>query len=174
MSLSYYFTFSAPATVKAAKLLEFLKTVEAEAKQMGFSPTMVLNAEFDTPKRREFARRLTTGHRLENEKLKGVIILREGQVWSHDSVYGDCRVIPEYGVMLVVTDERECETVFGFFRYPAELKDLNGVTTVPTGIADRWIFRDFVDRPDERFRKIVKRFTDEGYVEVERDEFVAA
>ena len=174
MSLSYYFTFSAPATVKAAKLLEFLKTVEAEAKQMGFRPTMVLDAIFDTPKQREFARRLTTGYRLESEKLKGVVILREGQVWSHDSVYGDCRVIPEHGVMLVVTDERECETVFGFFRYPAALKDLNGRAAVPTGIADQWNFRNFVDSPDERFRKIVKRFTNAGYVEVERDEFIAA
>lgn len=33
------------------------------------------------------------------------------------------------------------------------------------------MFRNFVDSPDERFRKIVKRFADAGYVEAERDEF---
>ena len=141
---------------------------------MGFRPTTVLEAEFDTPERREFARRLTTGHRLESEKLKGAVVLREGQVWSHNPVHGDCRVIPERGVVLVVTDERGCETVFGFLKYPAALKDLNGRDIVPTGIWDRWIFRDFVDSLDARFRKIVKRFAEAGYVESEKDEFVGA
>jgi hypothetical protein len=46
--------------------------------------------------------------------------------------------------------------------------------TVPTGIGDRWIFGDFADSPDTRFRKIVKRFADAGYMEAECDEFVAA
>jgi hypothetical protein len=64
--------------------------------------------------------------------------------------------------------------VFGFLKYPGALKDLNGRDVVPTGIGYRWIFRDFVDSPDARFRKIVKRFAGAGYVEAERDEFVAA
>jgi hypothetical protein len=174
MGMTYHFTFSAPATVTADKLLKFLRKVEKDANQMGFRPTTVLEAAFDTPERREFARRLTTGPRLESEKLKGVVVLHEGQVWSHNPVHGDCRVIPERGVVLVVTDERGCETVFGFLKYPRALNDLNGRDAVPTGIGDRWIFRDFVDSPDPRFRKIVKRFADAGYVEAERDEFVAA
>jgi len=41
-----------------------------------------------------------------------------------------------------------------------------------TAVGDRWYFRDFVDSPDPRFRKIVKRFADAGYVEAENDEFV--
>lgn len=174
MGLSYHFTLSAAANVPADTLVEFLKSVEADTKKMGFAPTTVLDAAFDTPERQDFARRLTTGFWLESEKLKGVVVLREGQVWKHDSVHGDCRVIPQRGVVLVVTDERGCETVFGFFRYPAALKDLNGRQVMPTGIGDQWMFRDFVDSPDERFRKIVKRFADAGYVEAERDEFVAA
>ena len=88
MGLTYHFTFSAPATVTADELLKFLRKVEKDAKLMGFRPTTVLEAEFDTPERREFARRLTTGHRLESEKLKGVVVLREGQVWSHNPVHG--------------------------------------------------------------------------------------
>ena len=132
MGLTYHFTFSAPASVMADELLNFLRKAEKDAKKMGFRPTTVLEAEFDTPERREFARRLTTGHRLESEKLKGVVVLREGQVWSHNPVHGDCRVIPERGVVLVVTDERGCETVFGFLQYPGALKDLNGrVATLP-------------------------------------------
>ncbi len=174
MGLSYHFSFTAPATKTAAELEAFLKEVESDAKAMGFAPTTVLDAPFDTKDRREFARRLTTGYWLESEKLKGVVVLREGQVWKHDPVHGDCRVIPQRGVVLVVTDERGCETVFGFFKYPAALKDLNSRDVVPTGIGVRWVFRDFVDSPDERFRKIVKRFADAGYVEAERDEFVAA
>ena len=171
MGLSYHFTFSAPATVTGNELLKFLRNVEKNAKKIGFKPTMVLLAEFDTPERRELARRLTTGHRLESDKLKGVVVLREGQVWSHNPVHGDCRVIPERGVVLVVTDERGNETVFGFLKYPVALKDLNGRDAVPTGIGDRWIFRDFVNSPDARFRKIVKWFAEAGYVEAERDEF---
>ena len=174
MGLTYHFTFSAPTTVTADELLKFLRKVEKDAKQMGFRPTTVLEAEFDTPERREFARRLTSGHRLESETLKGVVVLREGQVWSLNPVHGDCRVIPERGVVLAVTDEHGCETVFGFLKYPGALKDLNGRDAVPTGIGGRWIFRDFVDSPDARYRKIVKRFVEAGYVEAERDEFVAA
>ena len=174
MGLSYHFTFTAPATKTAAELESFLKTIEPDVRAMGFEPVLVLNAMFDTKERREFARRLTTGYRLESNKLKGVVILRAGQVWSHDPVHGDCRVIPERGVVLVVTDKQGCETVFGFFRYPAALEDLNGRDVVSTGLGERWMFRNFVDSPDERFRKIVKRFADAGYVEAERDEFVAA
>src|ERR1700692_685612 len=100
MSLSYYFTFSAPTAVAAVDLVQFLKYVEAEAHKMGFQRTTVLDAVFDSPERQEFARRLTTGYRLENEKLKGVVILRENQIWSHDPVQGSCRVLPERGVFL--------------------------------------------------------------------------
>ncbi len=171
MSLSYHFNFSAPTTVAADDLLRFLKSVETEAQQMGFQPTTVLDALFDSPERQEFARRLTTGHWLESEKLRGVVVLRDGQVWSHDPVQGSCRVIPERGVLLVVTDEHKCETLFGFFLYPAALIDLNGREVVSTGIRNRWVFRNFVDSPDGRFRKIVKRFADAGYVELEKDEF---
>ena len=55
-----------------------------------------------------------------------------------------------------------------------QLQEINGHAVLKTGVGDRWYFRDFVDSPDERFRKIVKRFAEAGYVEAERDEFVAA
>ena len=173
MGLSYHFTFKAPATKTAAELETFLKSVEGDAKKMGFEPTLVVDASFDTPKRLEFARQLTTGLHLESEKLKGVVVLREGQVWQHDPVYGDCRVIPERGVVLVVSDKQGCETIFGFFKYPAALKDLNERDVVATGIGDRWMFRDFVDSPDARLRKIVRRFSEVGFVEAEKDEFAS-
>jgi hypothetical protein len=171
MGLSYHFTFSAPATVDASELVAFLKSVEQEAKQLGFDRTMVLDAEFNTPERQKFARQLTTGLNLESERLKGVVPLREGQVWSHDGVRGSCRIIPERGVLLVVTDVHKCETIFGFLKYPSSLKDLNDKEVAATGTGGKWMFRDFVNSPDERFRKIVKRFNDAGYVEAEHDEF---
>ena len=61
MGLSYYYTLAAPATAGAEDLTAFLKGVEKEAQRMGFEPTLVLNATFDTPERRRFVRRLTTG-----------------------------------------------------------------------------------------------------------------
>jgi hypothetical protein len=48
MGLTYSFTFSAAASVTAAELERFLKSVEADAKRMGFGPTLVLGATFKT------------------------------------------------------------------------------------------------------------------------------
>ena len=171
MSLSYYFTFSAPATVSAEKLVRFAKSVEADAKKMGFEPTLVLDAKFDTPERREFARRVVRGIHLESEKLKGSAIPDENQVWDFSQNLGHCRLAPERAVILVVTDERGREVVFGFARYPKTLQDINGRALLKSPVGDRWFFHDFVDSPDPRYRKIVKRFAEASYVEEEKDEF---
>jgi hypothetical protein len=174
MGLSYYFTLAAAASVTAEKLVTFLKSVEADAREMGFHPTMILNAAFDTPERREFARRVVRGLHIEDERLKGVELPNEQKVWDFSSTLGHCRLAPERAVILVLTDERGCETVFGFARYPETLRDINGRELLKTRVGDRWYLRDFVDSPDERFRQIVKRFAAAGYVEMEKDEFVAA
>jgi hypothetical protein len=73
--------------------------------------------------------------------------------------------------VLVVTNDQKCETVFGFFQFPPTLKDLNGKDVVEIGAGYRWTHRDFVDSPDPRYRRIVKRFTESGYTEFEKDEF---
>lgn len=174
MGLSYHFSFSAPARTKPGDLENFLKSVEAEAKEMGFNPTLVLNAVFDTPERREFSRRLVTGLPVEDERLKGVALPAPGRVWSHDQQYGAARVIPEKAVVLILTDERQCETIFGFFKYPEEVLDIHGKTIAQTGLKNHWVSREFVDSPDPRFRKIVRRFADAGYLESEKDEFAPA
>lgn len=77
-------------------------------------------------------------------------------------------------MVLVVTDEQKRETVFGFFQFPAVLQDLNGKDVVATHQGDRWTFQNFVSSPDPRFRQIVKRFADAGYLDAERDEFKPA
>ncbi|MCU0784943.1 MAG: hypothetical protein MUF81_13050 [Verrucomicrobia bacterium] len=171
MGLSYHFTLSAAADVTAETLVEFLKSVETDARKMGFEPTMVLNAVFDTPERREFARRVVRGVHIEDERLKGVVLPAPEQVWDFSPNLGHCRLAPERAVILMVTDERKCETVFGLARYPETLRDINGRALLKTPVGDRWYFRDFVDSPDPRFRKIVKRFAEAGYVEAESDEF---
>jgi len=99
------------------------------------------------------------------------LLLRDGQVQNHDPVHGSCRVMPRRGVVLVVMDAQKCETVFGFFQFPATLKDLNGEDVVETGAGNRWTYRNFLDSPDPRYRQIVKRFTKAGYTEFEKDEF---
>ena len=171
MGLSYHFTFAAPASVSAEELVAFLESVEVDAKKMGFEPTMVLNAVFDSPERRNFARRLVRGVHLEDQRLMGVVLPSEEQVWDFSGNLGHCRLAPERAVVLVVTDERRCETVFGFARYAATLRDINGRAIMETPVGDRWFIRDFVDSPDPRFRKIVKQFADAGYVEAEKDDF---
>jgi|ERR1700733_1907870 len=171
MGLSYFYTFSAPATTTAVKLEAFLRTVENQAKQLGFAPTMVLNANFDTRERQEFVRRLTTGLKLEHDRLKGVVLLADGQVWNHDLGNGFCCVIPKQGVLLIVTDEKRIESAFGLFRYPETLKDMNGKDVMRTGAGKRWMFQDFVNSPDPRYRSIVKLFVDAGYCDGETDEY---
>jgi hypothetical protein len=171
MGLTYHYAFSAPGTTAASTLEDFLHDVEDDAKDLGFDPVLVLDAVFDSPERQEFARQLTTGARLESDKLKGVVLLRDGQVWSHDQVSGSCMVIPKRGLVLVVTDAQKFETVFGFFQFPATLRDLNGKDVVTTHQGDRWTFQSFVNSPDPRFRRIVRRFTDSGFTDHEKDEF---
>ena len=134
---------------------------------------MVLTALFDTPERREFARRLVTGYPVEDERLKGVALPLEDIVWGHDQQHGTARVIPNTGIVLVITDDRGAECCFGFFRYPEKVSDLNGKTLAKTGLENRWFFRDFVDSPDPRFRTIVRRFAEAGYLQSEADEFVS-
>jgi hypothetical protein len=174
MGLSYHFSFSAPGSTPTAVLEDFLHDVEVDAKALGFDPVLVLEATFDTPERQQFARQLTTGARLESDQLMGVVLLRDGQVWRHDPVTGSCRVIPKRGVVLVVTDAQKRETVFGFLQFPTTLQDLNGNAVVTTHQGDRWTFQNFVNSPDSRFRQIVKRFADAGYVDTEQDEFRTA
>ena len=173
MSLSYYFTFTAPAIATADELTAFLKGVEKEAQRMGFRPTVVLNVPFDTAERRQFARRLTTGFRIEDERLKGVALPGAAAVWEHNPRDGSCHLLPTRGVVLVVTDEHGCETMFGFFQYAETVKDIHGRTLAETGLAGRWHFREFVDSPDPRFREIVRLFAEGGFLEREKDEFRA-
>src|ERR1039458_8116013 len=143
MALSFHFAFSAPATKPASELETFLKTVEKEARRLGFNPTLVLNAPFDTEERRAFARRLTTGQRIESERLKGAVLVRKGQVFSHDPVSGHCRLIPKQAVFLVVTNEQRQEVVFGFLRYPKTLEDTNGKKILDTKVGSDWRYVDF-------------------------------
>src|SRR2546428_7821737 len=123
MALSYYYTFGAPKTVRAAELEKFLKTVEEKAQDLGFEPTFVLNGPFATDEQKQFARRITSGLLVSDARLKGVTLLDASRVWDYDRGLGECRVIPEYGVVLVVTDEHGCEAIFGFLSYPDELTD---------------------------------------------------
>jgi hypothetical protein len=173
MSLSYHFTFSAPATIRAAALEQFLGQAEQDARTLGFHPTLVLNATFETAEQKQFARRLTSGLRVEDERLKRVTLLDPSSVWSFDPEHGSCRLIPIQAVVLIVTDEQHRETVFGFMRYPDHLTGINGEPLIETPTAGRWFHRNFVDSPDDRFRRIVRKFDEAGFLEEERDEFAA-
>ena len=62
MALTYHYSFKAPSTTPAATLEVFLKSVEVTAKQLGFSPTLVINGKFETAEQRKFARLLSKRH----------------------------------------------------------------------------------------------------------------
>jgi hypothetical protein len=171
MALSYYYTFGAPKSVPAEELEKFLKTVEEKAQDLGFDPTFVLNGPFASDEQKEFVKRITSGILVDDERLKGVTLVDTSKIWFYDQEEGRCRVFPEYGVLLVVTDERRCEIVFGFLWYPDSLNDLNGKQLVDMPHKGRWFFHDFVDSPDTRIRSIVKMFANAGFVDQELDEY---
>jgi hypothetical protein len=171
MALSYHFSISAPSSASPDELEQFLKRVEAQAKQMGFNPTMVLNAAFDTEERRKFARRITSGLLLEDPRLAGIVLPDEGQLWSHDPVHGACRVMPKRAVVVILTDSTGIEVCFGFLQYPEEILDIHGQVIATTGLLGRWIQRDFVDTADPRYRKLIRMFADSGFLESEKDEY---
>ncbi len=171
MSLSFYYEFTAPASAAATELEEFLRDVEQLAKSLGFGPTMVLNVPFDTPERRDFSSRLGGSFTVRDERLKSAAIPAPGQLRDHDPLAGEGRLIPEYGVVLVVTDERGCETCFGFFKFPEQVLDVRARSLADTKLGSRWWFRDFVDSPDPRYRRIVERFESHGFAMRVKDEF---
>ena len=80
MGLTYHFEFKAPATTTARELESFLRGVEQEAKAMGFRPTLILNAIFDSTERKQFARRLTTGLPVEDVRLTGADLPDDSRV----------------------------------------------------------------------------------------------
>jgi hypothetical protein len=172
MGLSYHFEFRAPAAKTADQLVSFLRSVEEEAKKLGFAPTLVLDAVFDTTERKQFSRRLTTGLPVEDSRLKGANLPDDSRVWHLNTAGGTCRVPPSQGVVLVVTNERGQETVMGFLRFPQRITDSQGRVVAETGLGATWYFRDFVDSPDPRYRALVKKFAEAGYLVAERDEFV--
>ena len=144
--------------------------MEQYAKSAGFAPTVVLNVPFDIPEHQEFSRRLGGSFTVQDDRLKGIAIPNPGQVRDHDAVTGECRVIPERGVVLVVTDEKGCEVCFGFFKFPEHIVDIHENTLAETDFGKDWVFRDFVDTPDSRYRQIVRMFADADYVAWEKDE----
>ena len=173
MGLSYHYSFRAPADVPADRLAAFLGNVEGDARLLGFAPTIIVNGPFDTPERRGFARRVARGLLVDDARLRGAELPPEA-CWSIGSDGSWCRLAPEWGVFLVVTDARGCETVFGFFRYPRLIRDLAGREVMPVPDAGDWICGGCVDSPDPRYRAIARRFAEAGYLASEIDEFEPA
>ncbi len=171
MGFSFYYEFTAPAETTGWQLETFLRGVERDAQSLGFNPTIVLNVPFDTPERREFANRLGGNFTLQDDRLRGVAIPAPGQLRHHDPESGECRLFPRHGVVLVATDEKGCEACFGFFKFPEHITDIHGAILADTGLEGRWWFRDFVDSPEPRYRRIVGRFSEAGYTAAIKDEF---
>jgi hypothetical protein len=171
MGLDYTFTLAATAKTSATVLQDFLKLVEVDAQGMGFQPTFVFSATFATQEQRDFARRIGILVPITDEKLRGVVLPSKDQVLNFDPIEGRCRVLPKSAVVLVITDERQNESVFAFVRYPETIDDVNGKPLVKMPYGKRWHFLGMIQSPDPRYRKIVKRFAEAGYVQGERDEF---
>jgi hypothetical protein len=169
MGLTYRFKLTAPNTFSSDQLKAALLRIESEAQDIGFEPTTVLDAVFDTPERQQFCRRLTHGLEFRsNSRIHAK--LEPNQVWDFDAEDGSCRIIPTHGVFLVVTDEREQEGIFGFLKYPPSLKMADD-SAVLTGAPQNWFFEDSLKTPDQKYRELIRLFMEEGFVEEEEDDY---
>jgi len=125
MSLSYYYELCAGTNVSARELEQFLQEVRGRELALGFAQVVVLNVPFDKAERRKFSCRRGASLTLKDDRLKGVALPTPEIVRDHDPFSRECRIFPEHGVVLVVTDEQQCETCFGFFRFPEYAEDVN-------------------------------------------------
>ena len=173
MGLNYYFTFSAPPETKAEGLVAFLNGVETEAKRVWFYRTLVLNAWFETAERREFARRLTPGLRVQDGRLAGATLAADASIQRDSPQNGSCRLMPTSGADLVVTNEQGDDFIFGFLRHPEAVKDVNGRTAADTGLKGGWYLSGYVDSAYPRYRRIVRLFAAAGLLQSEVDEFAS-
>jgi hypothetical protein len=114
-----------------------------------------------------------TGYRIENEGLKNAK-LKPDSAWEFDQQGCMCRLIPESAVILITVDEQARETIFGFMRYPEAVQDAHGKVLLATPLGRRWYFRDHVKSADPRYRQIVERFRQAGYLQSAEDEFQQA
>ena len=101
----------------------------------------------------------------------GLTIPADGQLRDLDPNSGECRLIPERGVVLVITDERGRESCFGFLKFPERIVDIHGKVLAETKLGNTWSFRDFQQTPDPRYRKIARMFADAGYLAGESDDY---
>lgn len=173
MGLSYHYSFRAPASATAESLANFLGGVEDDARLMGFEPTIVVYGPFDSPERRDFARRVARPLAVEDSRLRNAHF-PEGVCWAFIREAGVCRLAPREGAVLVVTDDRGREAVFGFFRFPENVHDVEGREIIRFPEASCWSSGACIDSPDPRYRGIVRRFREAGYLADEHDEFAPA
>lgn len=171
MGLSYHFKIHAPSSTPVEKLVESLRRIEVEAQSMGFDPTLVVNALFDSSEEKEFARRLTSGLRIQDDRLVGEGLLLDDSVWDYGPDSGVCRIIPEQAIVLIVTDEDHVEYCFGFFRYPSEIMVAGKPISLPRETIDGWIQAESLKSSDARLRKILLMLREDGFVKEEVDEF---
>src|SRR5438046_1519486 len=73
-----------------------------------------------------------------DERLKRIALTRTDQVRDYDPIAGGARLIPERGVVLVITDERGSETVFGFLQFQEKVSDINGSVCTESGFGKSW------------------------------------
>jgi len=56
-------------------------------------------------------------------------------------------------------------------QFPDKLVDQSGADIMPLPTGDQWMFKDFIDTPDPRYRAIVREFEQAGYLASCKDEF---
>jgi hypothetical protein len=90
-------------------------------------------------------------------------------VRDHNLILGDCFLIPTHGVVLVMADERNCESSFRFFQLPAAIPYFHGAVLVATS-ARPLVASRFRRLPRPAPPCIVERFAIAGYLELEKDD----
>ena len=163
MALDYYYSFKAPGDTAPEALASFLTEVGEHATQLGFQKATLLTVDFLSDDEKEFSRRLALLPELVDEGLKGVSLPEKSHAYRHDATSGRCRLYPGTGVFLVVTDERGVESTFGFMKFPTEIRDESGEVAARIPWAKDWVFEQYVQTPDPRYREVVGIFRSKAF-----------
>jgi len=174
MSLDYYYEFKAAPSNPIEDLRNFLTQVGEEALQLGFATAVTVNSVFRSVDQLQFARRICLLPVLTDARLKTADFSADPAVDRQDRKEGECGIFPVDGILLVVVNQTGLETTFGFLRFPKLIvgMDDNGTEVrMEYPVGSDWQFRQWVQSPDPRYRKLVSLFAAGGYLADERDDY---
>lgn len=174
--LNYYYRLQAPEASEPKDLRTFLDRLGQRALELGFEAAHVVDAVFRSVDQLDFARRICILPTVETPLLTEADFTDDPAVFRQERGEGRCRVFPTRGLLLVLRDADELETVFGFLRFPERISgrtDEGGSVSIERPVGEDWRFDQIIQSPSPVYREIVADFERAGFLHSVDDEYTA-